>query len=242
MTSNGTETPMKTRQPDVAAAASETEPSAAAPEPPTAAASEAEPSAPTTDDRSEAGDVDTPEDATSTRGQGSVSVSVRGLVTGAVIAALVAAVAALGWLYIDARRQLDAHALQSANAAHAEKVALDYAVNAATMDFKDLQSWHVKLVAGTSPELNKKLSDAGASMEQVLVPLQWSSTAQPLVAKVRSNAGGIYVVDSFVSVQTKTVQAPEALQSTATYSTTIDSNKNWQITDVGGIGSALGPK
>ncbi len=44
----------------------------------------------------------------------------------------------------------------------------------------------------------------------------------------------IYVVDSFVSVQTKTVQAPEALQSTATYSTTIDSNNNWLITDVGG--------
>jgi len=234
MTINGTETQMKTRQPDVAAAASEPEP--------TAAASETEPTAPTADDRSDAGDVDTPESVKSTRRQRSVSVSVRGLVVGAVIVALVAAVAALGWLYIDARHQLDAQALQSTNAAHAEKVALDYAVNAATMDFKDLQSWHVKLVAGTSPELNKKLSDAGASMEQVLVPLQWSSTAQPLVAKVRSNTGGIYVVDSFVSVQTKTVQAPEALQSTATYSTTIDSNNNWQITDVGGIGSALGPK
>jgi len=234
MTNNGTETQMKTRQPDVAAAASEPAP--------TAAASEPEPTAPTADDRSDAGDVDTPEGVKSTRRAKSVSVSVRGLVVGAVIVALVAAVAALGWLYIDARQQLDAQALQSTNAAHAEKVALDYAVNAATMDFKDLQSWHVKLVAGTSPELNKKLSDAGASMEQVLVPLQWSSTAQPLVAKVRSNTGGIYVVDSFVSVQTKTVQAPEALQSTATYSTTIDSNNNWQITDVGGIGSALGPK
>lgn len=225
MTNNGTETQMKTRQTDVAAAASEPEPTA-----------------PTADDRSDAGDVDAPESVKSTRRQRSVSISVRGLVVGAVIMALVAAIAALGWLYIGARHQLDAQALQSTNAAHAEKVALDYAVNAATMDFKDLQSWHVKLVAGTSPELNKKLTDAGTSMEQVLVPLQWSSTAQPLVAKVRSNTGGIYVVDSFVSVQTKTVQAPEPLQSTATYSTTIDSNNNWQITDVGGIGSALGPK
>jgi hypothetical protein len=137
---------------------------------------------------------------------------------------------------------LDAQATQLANDAHAEKIALDYAVSAATMDFKDLQAWHVRLVAGTSPELNKKLSDAGTSMEQVLVPLEWSSTAQPLVAKVRSSTGGIYVVDSFVSVQTKTVQAPAALQSTATYSTTIDSNNNWQITDVGGIGSAMEPK
>jgi hypothetical protein len=143
---------------------------------------------------------------------------------------------------MDARHQLDAQAAQSANYAHAEKVALDYAVSAATMDFKDLQAWHVKLVAGTTPQLTKKLSDAGTSMEQVLVPLQWSSSAQPLIAKVRSSTGGIYVVDSFVSVQTKTVQAPEALQSTATYSTTIDSNNNWLITDVGGIGSAMGPK
>jgi Mce-associated membrane protein len=169
-----------------------------------------------------------------------VSVSLRGLIVGALIVAMVAATAVLGWLYVDARQQLAAQATQSANDEKAEKIALDYAVNAATMDYKDLQAWKVKLTAGTSPELSKKLSEAGTSMEQVLVPLEWSSNAQPLVAKVRSANGGIYVVDSFVSVQTKTVQAPEALQSTATYSTTIDSNNNWQITDVGGIGSAMG--
>ncbi|WP_370070626.1 hypothetical protein [Mycobacterium sp. MAA66] len=211
------------------------------------AASGPEPAEPKADGRFDAGQADVPEEdgpeeVKSTRRQRSVSISVRGLVVGAVIVALVAVSGVLGALYLGARHQLDAQAIESANVAHAEKIALDYAVNAATMDYKDLQSWHVRLVAGTSPELNKKLSDAGTSMEQVLVPLQWSSTAQPLVAKVRSHTGGIYVVDSFVSVRTKTVQAPEALQSTATYSTTIDSNNNWQITDVGGIGSALGPK
>lgn len=178
----------------------------------------------------------------STRGPKSVSVSVRGLILGGLIVALVVATSVMGWLYVDARHQLSARDTQSANNARAEKIALDYAVNAATMNYKDLQGWKVKLIAGTSPELSKKLSEAGTSMEQVLVPLQWSSGAQPLVAKVRSSAGGVYVVDSFVSVQTKTVQAPDALQSTATYSTTIDSNNNWQITDVGGIGSAMGPK
>lgn len=184
-----------------------------------------------------------PEDrATRTDRSRSISLSVRALVVGAVIVGLVAAVAAFGWLYFGARHQLSAQAAQADAVSRAEKVALDYAVNAATMDFKDLQTWHVKLVAGTSPELSKKLSDAGTSMEQVLVPLQWSSTAEPLVAKVRSVNNGVYVVDSFVSVHTKTVQSPEALQSTATYSTTIDSNKDWQITDVGGIGAALGSK
>lgn len=183
-----------------------------------------------------------PEQVTSTSRPRSISISLRGLVKGLCVVALVAAIAALGWLYFDAHRQLDALAAQSANDARAEQIALDYAVNAAAMDFKDLQAWQVKLVEGTSPELKEKLSEAGKSMEQVLVPLEWSSTAEPLVAKVRSVNDGIYVVDSFVSVQTKTVQAPEALQSTATYSTTIDSNNNWQITDVGGIGSTMGPK
>jgi hypothetical protein len=210
---------------------------------PDVAATTAEPdwTEPKADSSDEVG-AETPGGVKSTRQQRSVSVTVRGLILGAVIVALVAAVAASSWLYVDARHQLDAQATQSANDARAEKIALDYAVSAATMGYKDLQAWHVKLVAGTSPELSKKLSDAGTSMEQVLVPLQWSSVAQPLVAKVRSSTGGIYVVDSFVSVQTKTIQAPDALQSTATYSTTIDSNNNWLITDVGGIGSAMGPK
>lgn len=223
MTINETEA-LETRTPDVTAVAAERD------------------SGESTTDSPEAVAEETAEGATSSRRQRSVSVSVRGLIFGALVVALVAAVAALSWLYTDARHQLDSQAARASNDARAEKIALDYAVNAASMDYKDLQAWHVKLVAGTSPELNKKLSDAGTSMEQVLVPLQWSSSAQPLVAKVRSTTGGIYVVDSFVSVQTKTVQAPEALQSTATYSTTIDSNNNWLITDVGGIGSAMGPK
>jgi len=178
----------------------------------------------------------------SSRRPRSVSLSLRGLVAGAVIMLLIAAAATLGWLYIGARNQLHAQAVQSANDSRAEKIALDYAVSAATMDYKDLQAWKVKLVQGTSPELSGKLSDAGTSMEQVLVPLQWSSSARPLVAKVRSNTGGVYIVDSFVSVDTKTIQSPDPLQSTATYSTTIDSNNNWLITDVGGIGSALESK
>jgi hypothetical protein len=79
-------------------------------------------------------------------------------------------------------------------------------------------------------------------MEQILVPLQWASTATPLAAKVRSDSGPVYVVDCFVSVMTKTSQGPDPLQSTATYSITLDRSQNWQITDVGGIGSALGQK
>jgi len=183
---------------------------------------------------------DKPNDEKSTRLQ--VSISLRGFVLTAVIVSLIATVAVLAWLYVGAERKLDGQNRRSENNAHAEKVALDYAVNAAEMNFQDLNAWKAKLVAGTSPELKEKLTKAATSMEQILVPLQWTSTAHPLVAKVRSDTGGAYVVDSFVSVLTKTVQAPEALQSTATYSVTIESAKNWQISDVGGIGAAVEEK
>ncbi|GAY17661.1 hypothetical protein [Mycobacterium sp. shizuoka-1] len=170
------------------------------------------------------------------------AVSVRALVTGVVVVVLAAAVGVLAWLYVSAEGTIDAQKRQAANYKHAEDVALDYAVNAAVMDFHDLGSWKTKLVAGTSPELKDKLTKAADSMEQILVPLQWNSTAKPLVAKVRSESGGVYVVDSFVNVVTKTMQAPDGLQSTATYSITMDANNNWQITDVGGIDAVMPPK
>ena len=131
---------------------------------------------------------------------------------------------------------------QAANSSHAEQIALDYAVNAAVMDYKDLGPWKQNLVKGTTPELNDKLTKAATAMEQILLPLQWSSTAKPLAAKVRSDDNGVYVVDAFVGVMTKTVQAADTLQSTATYSITIDSNNAWKISDVGGIGSVVADK
>ena len=184
--------------------------------------------------------ADSPDDKKSARLR--LSISVRSLVIAVVIAAVVGTIGAFAWLYVGAQRKLDAQARQSEGNAHAEKIALDYAVNAAAMNFGDLNAWKVKLVAGTTPELNDKLTKAATSMEQIIVPLQWVSTAHPLVAKVRSHTGTVYVVDSFVSVETKTVQAPDPLQSTAAYSITIDTSKNWQISDVGGIGAVVNEK
>lgn len=181
-------------------------------------------------------------DALNAKPQRRLSISVRGLIMSVVIAALVGCVVVLGWLYVGAQHNLDAQQNRSRDSVRAENVALDYAVNAAQINSQDLNPWKAKLVAGTGPELSAKLTKAGQEMEQILVPLQWNSTATPLAAKVRSETGGVYTVDCFVSVLTKTVQGPEPLQSTATYSVTIDSNHDWQITDVGGIGSVVGPK
>ncbi|MUL82306.1 MULTISPECIES: hypothetical protein [unclassified Mycolicibacterium] len=169
-----------------------------------------------------------------------VSFSLRTAIVAVLICVLAGSASVLGWLYMDARGKLDAQAHDASSRNRAEEVAADYAVNAAHMDYQDFGAWKIKLVNGTSPELKDKLSKAADSMEQVLTPMQWKSTARPLATKVRSDVGGVYTVDSFVSVLTKTVQAPDGLQSTATYSVTIDSNNNWQITDVGGIDSALG--
>lgn len=183
---------------------------------------------------------DEPKDKKSPRRQ--LSITVRSLVTAVVIAILVSTLGVLAWLYIGAERKLDTLARQAQDDAHAEQVALDYATNAAAMDFHDMNAWKAKLVAGTSPELRDKLTKAATSMEQLLVPLQWSSSSQPLMAKVRSETTGTYVVDSFVSVLTKTTQAPDGLQSTATYSITVESNNGWQITDVAGIAAVMPPK
>ena len=125
------------------------------------------------------------------------------------ILVLVAGVGVMTWLYLGERGKVEAQLRQTDNHHHAEQIALDYAVSAATMNFQDLNTWKAKLVNGTTPSLNDKLTKAATSMEQLLVPLEWNSTAQPLVAKVRSDTNGIYVIDTFVSVLTKTTQAPD---------------------------------
>jgi hypothetical protein len=188
------------------------------------------------------GAVDTQRKSTKATDRRRVSVSVRTLLVGTLITALLASVGILAWLYIGARAKLDEEARQAANNSHAERIALDYAVDAAKINVQDLDAWKKNLVKGTTPELKEKLSSAAKSMEQILVPLQWNSTAIPLVAKLRSNSNGIYIVDTFVGVETKTMQAPEGVQSTATYSITIDRNHDWQISDVGGIGAVVGQK
>lgn len=184
------------------------------------------------------GATDAPDEPTSSAQQ--VSIPLRTLLLGALGVVLAVCVGVLAWLYLDARSDLDAQQRQAADNQRAEQIAMDYAVDAAQMDFGDLSAWKERLVQGTSAELTEKLGEAADSMEQILVPLQWESTAKPLAATVRSEVDGAYVVDAFVSVLTKTTQAPQGLQSTATYSVTIDSNQDWTITDVGGIDAVVG--
>lgn len=125
---------------------------------------------------------------------------------------------------------------------HAESVALDYARGAANLDYRDLKAWTGRLTANTSQELNAKLTEAATSMQQVITPLQWTSTATPIAAQVKSHNGSLYEVLAFISVNTKNAQAPDGVQSTATYTITMDSARDWTITDVGGLATPGLPK
>ncbi|MFZ2178013.1 MAG: hypothetical protein WAW17_29110 [Rhodococcus sp. (in: high G+C Gram-positive bacteria)] len=158
-------------------------------------------------------------------------------VVGAVGVGLVAALGIVGWQWADANSELDAHLADAAAREQAEQVALDYAVGAAEMDFRDLDAWRNRLVSGTTPALKERLSKAATSMEQIIVPLQWASTAVPITAKATAGPDGTYTVDCFVSVQTTNAQAPEGIQSTATYRLSMDSDDEWAITEISGVGA-----
>ncbi|WP_245649514.1 hypothetical protein [Nocardia shimofusensis] len=174
------------------------------------------------------------------RDAGSSAVKVSTLLTGVLVLALAATIGVLGWQVHDKSGELsDMHATATDHA-HAEQIALDYATAAAEMNFQDLGTWKAHLTRGTSPELSDRLTQAATSMEQIIVPLQWVSTAEPIAAKVQSEENGVYSVDCFVSILTKNSQAPEGIQSTATYRLGIDSSNNWTISDIGGFGAALG--
>lgn len=168
------------------------------------------------------------------------SVSMRTLALGVLAVVVVAVIAVLGWRLVAVSGQVDDMKSATANSARAEKVALDYATGAAQMNYQNPDDWRTRLTQNTTPELADRLRKASQSMEQLIVPLQWSSTAEPIAAKVVSQDNGTYQVVAFVNVTTKNAQAPDGIESTATYKVTIDPNQNWQISEISGIGTNLG--
>ncbi|CCW11336.1 hypothetical protein EBESD8_18740 [Rhodococcus aetherivorans] len=170
---------------------------------------------------------------------GDSAIKFKTIAAAVLVIGMIAAVGGMAWQLNAKSNDLDQVRAAASAEARAEQVALDYATGAADMDFRDLGAWRERLTKGTSPELSNRLTQAATSMEQIISPLQWTSTAQPVAAKVRSESNGIYSVDCFVSVLTKNSQAPDGIQSTATYQLSVDSNNDWGITEIGGIDSAL---
>ncbi|MBF6175940.1 hypothetical protein IU476_31205 [Nocardia blacklockiae] len=168
-----------------------------------------------------------------------VSISVPALARSAGLLVLVAALAVACFGWYSARGDLAEQRATADGDRHAEQVATDYAVGASTIDHQNVAAWVSKLKANTSPQLASKFDATAPKLEEILLPLKWTSTAAPLAAKVISKTGGVYKVDVFVDVTSTNAQNPDGGRMTVTYDVTVDSAHGWQITDVGGLGGAL---
>ncbi|QXU56536.1 hypothetical protein KI427_26750 (plasmid) [Rhodococcus ruber] len=144
-----------------------------------------------------------------------------------------------GSLYVSESGARNDDRAAAADREHAEQLAEDYAVGAATVDFQDLDAWLGRLKEGTSDELAARFEATSPPLREILLPLQWKSTASPIAATVETEADGVYTVNAFVDVDSTSVQNPDSAQSTVTYSVTIDRNAGWEITDVGGLDGAI---
>lgn len=168
-----------------------------------------------------------------------VTLSVRSIVASVVLIALVVALGVFLVRDISARKDLNDLRADVADRAAAENVAGKYAVNAATLDYRDLTPWIANMKKGVSPDLQKQYDLIGQTMDQVLTPLRMQTTADLIVAKTVSTSGDIFRVQAVVDVNTKSVQTPNGSNTTATYTLTLDRSKDWMITSVGDPTSAI---
>ncbi|WP_067823181.1 hypothetical protein [Nocardia inohanensis] len=161
------------------------------------------------------------------------------LATGFAALLLVVAAVSFAGLWLSARSDLADRDAAAADVRRAEQVATDYAVGASTIDFQHYDTWVTKLKANTSSQLAGKFDTTAPALQQVLVPLKWTSSATPINAVVTSSTGGVYKVNVFLDVASTNAQTPDGGQTTVTYTITVDSGADWKITDVGGMNSAL---
>ncbi|WP_336083377.1 hypothetical protein [Nocardia sp. SSK8] len=168
-----------------------------------------------------------------------VTVPVSTLLTTALTALCVLAAVCFAALWWNTRADLNTERQGAADAAHAERVATDYAVGASRVDYRDVNSWVGRLKAGTSTELAAKFDATAPKLTEILVPMQWASEGTASSAKVASESSGVYQVDVFVDVDSTSAQTPDKTRTTVHYAVTVDAGKGWQVIDVGGAGGAL---
>ncbi len=153
--------------------------------------------------------------------------------------ALIAATAIFASLWLSARGEVSDRDAAAAADRHAEQVATDYAVGASNINFQDVNAWVAKLKANTTPQLADKFDATAPKLQDILVPLKWTSTATPITAKVMNTDNGVYKVDVFLNVTSTSAQTPEGAQTTVTYTVNVDPNNGWKVADVGGMAGAL---
>ncbi|MBS4103399.1 hypothetical protein [Tsukamurella paurometabola] len=172
-------------------------------------------------------------------GRSGVAATATTVVVTVVILALLATSILFGVLWGMKKSELNDVQEAAANRAQAEKVAAEYAAGASTFDFRDLTPWRSALTKGVSPELKTKLEATVGAMNQLLQPLQWVSKGTVMDAVVNSESGSIFKVNAYVRVEATNVQAASGREVVTVYNVTLDKDKDWQITDVGGVGGGV---
>ncbi|GAA5057821.1 hypothetical protein [Nocardia callitridis] len=178
-------------------------------------------------------------DAAPKRPSRSVSIKLSTVLGAAVLAVLVVALVVVTALWRSAAGDVQDREQKAADDQHAEQVATDYAVGASNIDYKDADGWLTRLQANTVPQLSDKFKATAPKLQEILVPLKWTSEAKPIAAKVTSDDGGIYKVSVFLNVNSTSAQSPDGGRMTVTYNVTLDRNADWKISDVGGMDDAL---
>ncbi|MFE9574821.1 hypothetical protein ACFYO1_00410 [Nocardia sp. NPDC006044] len=175
----------------------------------------------------------------SDKGGRTVSIRLSTVAFGAALVALAAATAVFATLWVSARGDLSDRDAAAAADRHAEQVATDYAVGASNINFQDVNGWVGKLKANTTPQLAGKFDATASKLQDILVPLKWTSTSTPITAKVMNTDNGVYKVNVFLNVTSTSAQTPEGAQTTVTYTVNVDPNNGWKVADVGGVAGAL---
>lgn len=163
-----------------------------------------------------------------------VTIRLSTIIVAVIGVALLATSVAFAALYRGAHTDIARRDARAADDAHAQQVATDYAVAAATIDFHDTKSWFDRLKADTTPQLAAKFDAAAPELDQILLPLQWTSTATPITSTVTSRTDSAVHVDVFLSVNSTSVQTPQGGVTTVCYTMTIDRDNGWKIAEVGG--------
>ncbi len=196
----------------------------------------------TTAETDEGKDEGKKEERRSRLSDSSVTFSMRSLLIGGLITALIAALVVFVVRDVSARSDLRALETDQADRATAERIAGEYAVDAATLDYDDLTPWVSAMRKGVSPELSRKYEVIGQAMEQILTPLRMKTTAELVTANTEDVAGEVYRVVAVVNVNTTTVQNPAGGSTVAVYTLVLDRDQDWLITDVGDPTQAISDK
>ncbi|MTE15930.1 hypothetical protein [Nocardia aurantiaca] len=164
-----------------------------------------------------------------------VQLKVSTLVTAVAAVLLVGALVTVTVLWQSARGDLSDRDGQAANDKRAEQVASNYAMGAADLDYSDFNAWTARLKSNTTAALASKFDATSSKLQEILVPLKWTSSPTLLSSQVITRDNGVYKVNVYLNVNSTNAQNPDGVLTTIYYTVNVDPKSDWKVTDVGGI-------